>query len=260
MANHLAVVSKKKKKIKERDGVIFIPSQKRSLYSLPGKRRWLNHRAHLCIPKIISSAFHLFQKTFQVCCAKHWATFINFILLPRWHTAKKMEPGLSCGKPSSLGFGSNKVSFHVWGLGVLQCFLFWGRRCSSPVRRCRWNLAKLYREPGVIRSLQGGPNQVPSSRGPWQAAQSWRSLIYPPREDLSQLPSEAGFEERVGRYLGSYFSSFGPLLLCPHRSFTSNNVIYMGFPVGAVVKNPPAQAGGTVFHLWVRMIPWRRKW
>ena len=161
---------------------------------------------------------------------------INFILLPRWHTAKKMEPGLSCGKLSSLGFGSNKVSFHVWGLGVLQCFLFWGRQCSSPVRCCRWNLAELCREPGVIRSLQGGLDQVPGSRAPWQAAQTWCLLPCPLGEDLPQLPSEAGFEEGTGRYLGNDFS-FGPLLQCPPHSFTSNNVIYMGFPGGAV-KNP----------------------
>ena len=171
-----------------------------------------------------------------------------------------METGLSCGKPSSLGFGSNKVSFHVWGLGVLQCFLFWGRQCSSPVRCGRWNLAKLYREPGVIRSLQGGPDQVPGLRGPWQVVQSWCSLLCPLRENLSQLPSEASFEEGAGRYLGSYFSSFGPLLLCPRHSFTSNNVIYTGFPGDAVVKNPPAHVGDTVFHLWVRKIPQRRKW
>ena len=37
----------------------------------------------------------------------------------------------------------------------------------------------------------------------------------------------------------------------------------MGFPGGAVVKNPPANVGdarNTEFYPWVRKIPWRRKW
>ena len=36
-----------------------------------------------------------------------------------------------------------------------------------------------------------------------------------------------------------------------------------GFPSSAVVKNPPANAGGirdTGSNPWVRKIPWRRKW
>ena len=61
-------------------------------------------------------------------------------------------------------------------------------------------------------------------------------LPCPLGEDLPQLPSEAGFERGTGRHLGNDFS-FGPLLQCPPHSFTSNNVIYMGFPGGAV-KNP----------------------
>ena len=37
----------------------------------------------------------------------------------------------------------------------------------------------------------------------------------------------------------------------------------MDFPGGTVVKNPPANAGGTRdvgFHPWVGKIPWSRKW
>ena len=34
-----------------------------------------------------------------------------------------------------------------------------------------------------------------------------------------------------------------------------------GFPGGSVVKNPPVNAGDACsFDLWVRKIPWRRKW
>ena len=37
----------------------------------------------------------------------------------------------------------------------------------------------------------------------------------------------------------------------------------MGFPGGAVVKNPSANVGdvrNTEFDPWVRKVPWRRKW
>ena len=34
----------------------------------------------------------------------------------------------------------------------------------------------------------------------------------------------------------------------------------MSFPDGAAVKNLPANAGDNRFDLWVRKIPWRRKW
>ena len=38
----------------------------------------------------------------------------------------------------------------------------------------------------------------------------------------------------------------------------------MGFPGGAVVKNPLAKAADSrdtgSFNFWVREIPWRRKW
>ena len=44
----------------------------------------------------------------------------------------------------------------------------------------------------------------------------------------------------------------GPRLL-------STALTKLGFPSGSVVKNPPANAGDT-FNLWVRKIPWRRKW
>ena len=33
--------------------------------------------------------------------------------------------------------------------------------------------------------------------------------------------------------------------------------LHQGFPGGSAVKNPPAGDG---FDLWVRKIPWRRKW
>ena len=38
--------------------------------------------------------------------------------------------------------------------------------------------------------------------------------------------------------------------------------IYIGFSGGAMVKNPPANAGDKRcgFHPWVRKIPWRREW
>ena len=36
--------------------------------------------------------------------------------------------------------------------------------------------------------------------------------------------------------------------------------LQLGFPVGAVVKNPPANAGDTGFYPWIRKILWRRKW
>ena len=29
---------------------------------------------------------------------------------------------------------------------------------------------------------------------------------------------------------------------------------------GSVVKNPPAHAGDTQLDLWIRKLPWRRKW
>ena len=34
----------------------------------------------------------------------------------------------------------------------------------------------------------------------------------------------------------------------------------MGFPMALVVMNPPANAGGHRFHLWVGKIPCRSKW
>ena len=34
----------------------------------------------------------------------------------------------------------------------------------------------------------------------------------------------------------------------------------MGFPGGTVVKNLPANAGDAKDDLWVRKIPWSRKW
>ena len=37
----------------------------------------------------------------------------------------------------------------------------------------------------------------------------------------------------------------------------------MGFPGGAVVKNPPTSAGDAgdlVFYPWIKEIPWIRKW
>ena len=39
-------------------------------------------------------------------------------------------------------------------------------------------------------------------------------------------------------------------------------IVYLGFPGGSVVKNPPANVGdaGDRFHPWVSETPWRRKW
>ena len=34
----------------------------------------------------------------------------------------------------------------------------------------------------------------------------------------------------------------------------------MGFPAGAVVKNPPASAEVNPYILWVEKMPWSRKW
>ena len=43
-----------------------------------------------------------------------------------------------------------------------------------------------------------------------------------------------------------------------------NARIKMGFPGGAVVKNPPTSAGDAgdlvVFYPWIKEIPWIRKW
>ena len=42
------------------------------------------------------------------------------------------------------------------------------------------------------------------------------------------------------------------------------NIPGCSFPGGAVIKNPPANAGDIgdsgSFNPWVEMIPWRRKW
>ena len=34
----------------------------------------------------------------------------------------------------------------------------------------------------------------------------------------------------------------------------------LSFPGGSAIKNPPANVGDTGLILWVRKIPWRRKW
>ena len=42
--------------------------------------------------------------------------------------------------------------------------------------------------------------------------------------------------------------------------FLNNGLIYTDFLGGTIVKNLPAYAGDTRDNLWIRKIPWNRKW
>ena len=59
----------------------------------------------------------------------------------------------------------------------------------------------------------------------------------------------------VGNYIdtASYYNINSILCIC---------ICYKvgGFPGGSVIKNLPANAGGSGSNLWLRKIPWRRKW
>ena len=67
-------------------------------------------------------------------------------------------------------------------------------------------------------------------------------ILIPSKADVSPTPITVGFPEQVD----CFSLCRGPL----------------GFPVGSVVKDLPAIAGDdpSGFYLWVRKIPWRRKW
>ena len=44
------------------------------------------------------------------------------------------------------------------------------------------------------------------------------------------------------------------------KPFWGRELDKLGFPGGSALMNLPANAGDVEFHLWVRKIPWRRKW
>lgn len=135
-----------------------------------------------------------------------------------------MEPGLSCGELSRLGFGSNKVPFHVWGLGALQHFLLWGCQRSSPVRHGRWNPAKLYRKPGdnlvSARWARASPKPAgPMAEGSEEAAtpsSPWRRRI--PASFLGRLwEGSRGIFEKLLLFFWALFpvsTSFFYFQLC----------------------------------------------